>query len=116
MKEKAFQEYLLKNNVSQEQIATFISRLHEFNGFLKEENIDILGEIHYEAIKNYVSIKPVQTDKFSCKSVQEWVLIGEKKRTERPIARPKALARTGLETVDSAILTDCQSSIPLFRK
>ena len=41
MKEKAFQEYLLKNNVSQEQIATFISRLHEFNGFLKEENIDI---------------------------------------------------------------------------
>ncbi len=41
MKEKAFQEYLLKNNVSQEQIATFISRLNEFNTFLRKENSDI---------------------------------------------------------------------------
>ena len=41
MKEKAFQEYLLKNKVSQEQAANFISRLSEFNTYLKKENIDI---------------------------------------------------------------------------
>jgi len=41
LKEKAFQEYLLNNNISQEQITTFISRLNEFNTFLKKKNIDI---------------------------------------------------------------------------
>ena len=35
-----------------------------------------------------------------------WILRGEKKRTESPIAKPKALARIGRETVDRAEFTD----------
>ncbi|MFX1554023.1 MAG: hypothetical protein ACFFBV_08855 [Promethearchaeota archaeon] len=41
MKEKAFLKYLLKNNVSQKQAAIFISRLNEFNKFLKKNNNNI---------------------------------------------------------------------------
>jgi hypothetical protein len=42
-----------------------------------EENITTLGEIHFQTINNYVSNFPVKTNKFDCKSVQEWILIGD---------------------------------------
>ena len=41
MKEKAFLEYLSKENVPQEQAGIFITRLNEFSNFLKEDNNDI---------------------------------------------------------------------------
>ena len=52
MKEKAFQEYLINNDVSQEQISIFISRLNEFNTYLKKENSDI-DSIHSGGIIKY---------------------------------------------------------------
>lgn len=42
-----------------------------------EEQIDILGEIHFKTVENYVSNQPVSTNKIHCKSVQEWILIGD---------------------------------------
>jgi len=41
LKEKAFLKYLSKNNLSQEQAVIYVSRLKEFNNFLKNKNIDI---------------------------------------------------------------------------
>ncbi|MFX1592900.1 MAG: hypothetical protein ACFFCL_09420, partial [Promethearchaeota archaeon] len=41
MKEKAFLKYLLNNNVGQDQATIFLSRLSEFNNFLKNNNNDI---------------------------------------------------------------------------
>jgi len=41
------------------------------------ENIDILGEIHFKTIENYVASQAVKTNKIDCKSVQEWILIGD---------------------------------------
>ena len=41
MKEKEFIEYLSKNNVSHEQTTIYVSRLSEFNSFLKDDNSDI---------------------------------------------------------------------------
>ena len=41
MKEKAFLKYLSKNDVSQEQRVTFITRLSELNEFLKKKNYNI---------------------------------------------------------------------------
>jgi hypothetical protein len=43
----------------------------------KEEGIDILGQLHGKTVINYVSTQPVKTDKIHCKSVQEWILIGD---------------------------------------
>ena len=45
-----------------------------------------------------------------------WILNGEKKRMESPIARPKALAKIGLETLDRAALTEFNPAKPCFRK
>jgi len=45
-----------------------------------------------------------------------WILKGEKKSTESPIARPKALARIGRERLDSAESTDSPLPRPRFRK
>ena len=45
-----------------------------------------------------------------------WILKGEKKRIERPIASPKALARTGLETLDRAEFTESILPRPRLRK
>jgi hypothetical protein len=42
-----------------------------------EEDIDILGQIHYETVKDYVLNFPVSGNKFHCKSVLEWILIGD---------------------------------------
>ncbi len=41
MEEKAFLEYLIENNVSQEQADIFVSRLNEFNKYLKKEKNDV---------------------------------------------------------------------------
>lgn len=41
MKEKAFLKYLSNNNVSQEQVAIYISRLNEFNEFLEKDNKNV---------------------------------------------------------------------------
>ncbi|MFX1374231.1 MAG: hypothetical protein ACFFA0_00325 [Promethearchaeota archaeon] len=50
MKEKEFIQFLLENNVSQQETAIFIARLKEFNHFLNEanSNVDMIpkGEIH----------------------------------------------------------------------
>jgi hypothetical protein len=56
-----------------------------FGGFLavevfrlyNEKEMKILGEIHSKTIENYVSTQPVNTNKIDCKSVQEWILIGD---------------------------------------
>ena len=42
-----------------------------------EEKIDILGEIYFKTVENYVSNQSVTTNKIHCKSVQEWILIGD---------------------------------------
>ena len=41
MKEKAYLNYLSKNNVSQEQAVIYISRLNDFNNFLEKENNNV---------------------------------------------------------------------------
>ncbi|NVM37231.1 MAG: hypothetical protein HWN81_16660 [Candidatus Lokiarchaeota archaeon] len=41
MEEKTFLEYLIENNVSQEQADVFVSRLNEFNKYLKKEKNDV---------------------------------------------------------------------------
>ena len=41
MKEKAFSKFLLEINVDKEQTEVFISRLSEFNNFLKNQYNDI---------------------------------------------------------------------------
>ena len=46
----------------------------------------------------------------------KWICKGEKKRIERPIARPKALAKTGLETLDRAEFTESIRPRPRLRK
>ena len=45
-----------------------------------------------------------------------WILKGEKKRMESPIARPKALARIGRERLDRAESTESIISSPRFLK
>ena len=52
MEEKAFLEYLIENNVSQEQGDIFISRLGEFNKYLKKDQNDI-DTIPNRKILNY---------------------------------------------------------------
>jgi hypothetical protein len=42
-----------------------------------EENIDILGQIFGKTVENYVSAQPASLNKLHCKSVQEWILIGD---------------------------------------
>lgn len=42
-----------------------------------EENMDILGHIHAKTVENYVSTQPILTNKVHCKSVLEWILIGD---------------------------------------
>jgi len=42
-----------------------------------EEEINILGQIHWRAIEDYVSDFPVNSNKFHCKSMLEWILIGD---------------------------------------
>jgi len=53
------------------QLATEVFRSYS------EENIDILGQIFGKTIENYVSTQPVSLNKIHCKSVQEWILIGD---------------------------------------
>jgi hypothetical protein len=45
--------------------------------FYGEEHMDILGEIHAATVNNYVDNYPVHTDKIHCKSVEEWILVGD---------------------------------------
>jgi len=52
LKEKAFLKFLSNNNVSQEQAAIYVSRLAEFNKFLKKNNKNI-NSIPYGEIINY---------------------------------------------------------------
>lgn len=42
-----------------------------------QEGIDTLGVLHQQALSNYVSLFPVHTDKYHCKSVQEFILFGD---------------------------------------
>jgi hypothetical protein len=44
-----------------------------------QEGIDTLGVLHQQALSNYVDLFPVQvhTDKYHCKSVQEFILFGD---------------------------------------
>ena len=52
MNEKAFLEYLVEKNIDKEQADIFISRLHEYNKFLKKENNDV-DSIPKGGIVNY---------------------------------------------------------------
>ncbi|MBC7128354.1 MAG: hypothetical protein H5T45_01305 [Thermoplasmatales archaeon] len=49
----------------------------EFFRLYGQENKRILGEIHSTAIANYVANFPVMKDEIDCKTVQEWVLLGD---------------------------------------
>ena len=49
----------------------------EFFRLYGQEEKDILGEIHSTAISNYVMNFPVMEDEIDCKTVQEWVLLGD---------------------------------------
>jgi hypothetical protein len=42
-----------------------------------EEEIGILGDIHCQTVKEYVSGFPVSVNKYHCKSVLDWILIGD---------------------------------------
>jgi hypothetical protein len=42
-----------------------------------EEGIETLGEIHCRTVEDYVSDFPVSLNKYHCKSVIEWILIGD---------------------------------------
>ena len=42
-----------------------------------KEGIEKLGQIHFRALEDYVTDFPVSTNKFHCKSMLEWILIGD---------------------------------------
>jgi hypothetical protein len=44
---------------------------------VNEEQIDVLGELHLTAISNYINTFAVTRDKIDCKTIQEFVLIGD---------------------------------------
>ena len=56
-----------------------------FGGFLSveifrlygQEGINILGELHGRSVIEYVTSFPVNTNQIHCKSVQEWILLGD---------------------------------------
>ena len=52
MKEKGFMTYLTKNNVSQEKVESFISRLNEFNKYLEKKDLTV-DSIPNGGILNY---------------------------------------------------------------
>jgi len=49
----------------------------EFFRVYGQEGKNILGEIHSTAIANYVASFPVMEDPIDCKTVEEWVLLGD---------------------------------------
>ncbi len=49
----------------------------EFFRLYGEENMRTLGQIHTETIENYITNFPVLTNKFDCKTIQEWILLGD---------------------------------------
>ena len=49
----------------------------EFFRVYGQEGKEILGEIHSTAIANYVANFPVMKNPIDCKTVQEWVLLGD---------------------------------------
>jgi hypothetical protein len=49
----------------------------EFFRLYAEENMKILGDIHFKTIEDYVSNFPVSTNKIDCKTVLDWILIGD---------------------------------------
>ena len=49
----------------------------EFFRIYGQEGKDILGEMHTTALANYVATFPVMKDNIDCKTVQEWVLLGD---------------------------------------
>ncbi|KAA0010528.1 MAG: peptidase C25 [Thermoplasmata archaeon] len=49
----------------------------EFFRVYGQEGKDMLGEVHSTAISNYVTTFPVMKDNIDCKTVQEWVLLGD---------------------------------------
>jgi len=42
-----------------------------------EEGIEILGQIHHQTVTDYITNFAVSSNKFHCKSVLEWILIGD---------------------------------------
>jgi hypothetical protein len=42
-----------------------------------EEDIRILGQIHYQTVEDYINNFSVSSNKYHCKSVLEWILIGD---------------------------------------
>ncbi|MBC7080834.1 MAG: hypothetical protein H5T44_01055 [Thermoplasmatales archaeon] len=49
----------------------------EFFRLYGQEKRSILGEIHSQAIANYVANFPVMKNEIDCKTVQEWTLLGD---------------------------------------
>ena len=49
----------------------------EFFRIYGQESKDIVGEMHTTALANYVANFPVMKDNIDCKTVEEWVLLGD---------------------------------------
>jgi hypothetical protein len=49
----------------------------EFFRLYGQEDMRTLGDIHTKTIENYIEIFPVTSNKFDCKSIQEWILLGD---------------------------------------
>jgi len=49
----------------------------EFFRIYGQEGKEVLGEVHSTAIANYVAQFPVTKDPIDCKTVEEWVLLGD---------------------------------------
>ena len=49
----------------------------EFFRIYGQEGKDIVGELHTTALANYVATFPVMKDNIDCKTVEEWVLLGD---------------------------------------
>jgi len=49
----------------------------EFFRLYGVEGMRTLGQIHTKTIKDYITNFPVSSNKFDCKSIQEWILLGD---------------------------------------
>jgi len=49
----------------------------EFFRLYGEEQMRTIGEIHSQTIENYITNFPVSSNKIDCKTIQDWILLGD---------------------------------------
>ena len=49
----------------------------EFFRLYGEEQMRTIGQIHSQTIENYITNFPVTSNKFDCKSIHDWILLGD---------------------------------------